>query len=64
MCFCSGRQWLVVVSVVFVCLMMAHCSQRCFRLVGAGPSLAALFQIGRFRPVVGGVGLVNSFTAR
>ena len=35
-----------------------------FKTIGAGPSLTASFRIGRCRPVVGGVGLINCFPAR
>ena len=35
-----------------------------FKSIGAGPSLAASFRIGRCRPIVGGVGVIICFPAK
>ena len=77
--FWFHQKWLVVVSLVLFRLILASQSRCCFSLIGAGLLLARLvwfeiigaglllavsFRIGRFKPVVGGVGLINCFTDR
>ena len=74
--FSSGCHWLVVVSVVLIRLMLSRFIQGFFRpiddglslaalvrfeTIGDGPSFAEPFRIGRCRPFIGSVGMINCF---